>query len=61
MKPRTAYRVALMTGRSMDIVIEATTPEIAIEIAEYLYDRYGHAAFRSDSELIIDIDAEENA
>ena len=61
MKPRTLYRVTLMTGRTLEAFIEADSPHEAMQKAEHLYERYGAAVFCAQEESIIDSYAEENA
>lgn len=57
MSPR-AFHIEMMLGRSLSRRIEASSEEVAVEIAQCLHQLYGDSPFEDSGETVIDINAE---
>lgn len=55
MSPLPAFRVTLMVGRTLSLVINAGNAEAAEDIATYIYGEVGSGHFRTQADAVLDI------
>ncbi|MCW1841751.1 hypothetical protein [Prosthecomicrobium hirschii] len=53
------YLVSLLVGRELTRVVDARTPELAEEIATFLFREFGAKQFEADDEDIVDISSKD--
>ncbi|MBT9293114.1 hypothetical protein [Prosthecodimorpha staleyi] len=53
------YLVSLLVGRELTRVVDAHTPELAEEIATFLFREFGAKQFDADDEDIVDISSKD--